>query len=38
MDRLALATHMWERLDNAAGDLPAGSVTELFERFIRWTH
>ncbi|MFI5891045.1 hypothetical protein ACIA5D_13125 [Actinoplanes sp. NPDC051513] len=38
MDRIALAVHMWERLDHAVGDLPAGPPTELFERFIRWTH
>jgi len=38
MDRVSLAVHMWERLDNAVGDLPVGPPTELFERFIRWTH
>jgi hypothetical protein len=38
MDRVALATHMWAQLDDAANDLPAGPPAELFDRFIRWTH
>jgi hypothetical protein len=38
MDRVSLATHMWAQLDNAAADLPNGSPSELFDRFIHWTH
>lgn len=38
MDRVALATHMWAQLDDYARDLPNGSPTELFDRFIHWTH
>jgi hypothetical protein len=38
MDRIELAVHMWAQLDHAAVDLPAGPPTELFDRFIRWTH
>jgi hypothetical protein len=34
---VALAVYMWERLDEAAGDLHRLPPSELFERFLRWT-
>jgi hypothetical protein len=34
---ITLAMHMWERLDEAAGDLRHVSPPELFERFLSWT-
>jgi len=37
MDRVALAIYMWLNLEEAAQDIPRGPVSELFERFIRWT-
>jgi len=37
MDRVALAIYMWVNLEEAALDMPHGPVSELFERFIRWT-
>ena len=38
MDRVQLAIYMWANMDEAIGDLPKGPPSELFERFIRWTH
>jgi hypothetical protein len=38
MDKTALAIYMWVNLGEACADLPAGPPSELFERFIRWTH
>ncbi|MDT4994800.1 MAG: hypothetical protein QOH97_4692 [Actinoplanes sp.] len=38
MDKISLAVYMWANLDEACGDLPKGPPSELFERFIRWTH
>lgn len=37
MDRVGLAIHMWERLDEAVFDLPPTPPAELFERFLKWT-
>lgn len=37
LGRVALATHMWERLDEAVGDLQNMPAPELFERFLSWT-
>ena len=37
LGRVALAVHMWERLDLAAGDLRTLPPSELFERFLSWT-
>jgi hypothetical protein len=37
LGRIALAIHMWERLDEAAGDLRTLPPSELFERFVSWT-
>jgi hypothetical protein len=37
MDRVTLAIYMWSNLEEAAMDMPRGPVSELFERFIRWT-
>jgi hypothetical protein len=38
MDRISLAMYMWTNLEEAVADLPPGPPSELFERFIRWTH
>jgi hypothetical protein len=38
MDRTQLAIYMWTNLEEAAQDMPTGPPSELFERFIRWTH
>ncbi|MEU4236810.1 hypothetical protein [Actinoplanes sp. NPDC026619] len=38
MDRTQLAVYMWANLEEACGDIPQGPASELFERFIRWTH
>lgn len=37
LGRIALAVHMWERLDQASGDLRNVAPSELFERFLAWT-
>lgn len=37
LGRIALAVHMWERLDEASGDLRQVPASELFERFLAWT-
>jgi hypothetical protein len=37
LGRVALAVHMWERLEEAAGDLRTLPLSELFERFVSWT-
>lgn len=34
--RVALAVHMWERLDDAAGELRGVPPAELFARFLSW--
>jgi hypothetical protein len=36
-DRIHLSVFMWANLEEAC-DMPIGSPSELFERFIRWTH
>jgi hypothetical protein len=38
MDRVALAIYMWSNLEEAIHDIPRGPVSDLFDRFIRWTH
>ena len=38
MDRVTLAVYMWVNLEEAVHDMPPGPVSELFERFIHWTH
>ena len=38
MNRVELAIYMWAHLDDACGDLPKGPPSELFHRFIKWTH
>lgn len=38
MDRSKLAVFMWASLEEAIGDMPTGPPTELFERFVKWTH
>ena len=38
LDRISLAIVMWVNLEEAVGDLPHGPASELFERFISWTH
>ncbi len=38
MDRVQLAIYMWANLDEAIPDMPKGLPSELFERFISWTH
>jgi hypothetical protein len=37
MDMVGLATHMWERLEEATRDLSPTPAVEAFERFIKWT-
>jgi hypothetical protein len=37
MDMVGLATHMWERLEEAIRDLSPTPAVEAFERFIKWT-
>ena len=37
LGRIALAVHMCERLDQAAGDLGNVPPAELFGRFLSWT-
>lgn len=36
-DRISLAMYAWDRLEEAAGELPPTPPAELFERFLRWT-
>ena len=38
MDRVSLAVFMWANLEEAAGQLLQTPPSELFERFIGWTH
>jgi hypothetical protein len=38
LDRVQLAISMWDHLEEAVRDLPTCPPSELFERFIRWTH
>jgi hypothetical protein len=38
LDRISLAIFMWVNLEEAVGDLPRGPASELFDRFISWTH
>jgi hypothetical protein len=38
MERVPLATYMWERLEEAVMELPPSTtLPEFFERFIKWT-
>jgi hypothetical protein len=37
LDRIGLAMYAWDRLEEAAGELPQAPVGELFERFLAWT-
>ena len=38
MDRVSLAIFMWVNLEEAVRDMPPGPASDLFDRFIRWTH
>jgi hypothetical protein len=38
LDRVSLAIFMWIILEEAVGDLPREPASDLFERFVRWTH
>jgi hypothetical protein len=38
MDRVQLAVYMWLNLEDAVRELRATPPSELFERFIAWTH
>lgn len=38
MDRISLAIFMWLNLEEAVGHLAPGPTSELFDRFISWTH
>jgi hypothetical protein len=38
LDRVQLAILMWTNLEEAVADMPHGPMSELFDRFIRWTH
>jgi hypothetical protein len=38
MDRIALSVYMWLNLEHAVLELPAMPASELFDRFISWTH
>jgi hypothetical protein len=38
MDRVQLAILMWSNMDEAIPELPAHPPSELFDRFIGWTH
>jgi hypothetical protein len=38
MDRVALAIYMWLNLEDAVMELPTIPPSELFDRFISWTH
>lgn len=38
MDRVTLAIYMRVNLEEAARDMPPAPASELFQRFIRWTH
>jgi hypothetical protein len=37
LGRVALAVHMWQRLEDAAGDLRTVAALDLFTRFLSWT-
>ena len=37
LDGVALAIYVWDRLEEAAGELPPTPSQELFDRFLRWT-
>lgn len=37
LDRIGLAMHAWDRLEEAALELPGSTSKELFERFLAWT-
>ena len=37
LDRITLAMYAWDRLEEAAGELPSTPPAELFDRFVRWT-
>ena len=36
-DKVGLAMYAWDRLSQAAEDIPAMAAPELFERFLAWT-
>ena len=38
LDSITLAVFMWLNLEEACTHLRHEPVSELFERFIRWTH
>lgn len=38
LDRVSLAMFMWECLEMVARDVPTMPISEMFDRFIRWTH
>ncbi|MDT4992533.1 MAG: hypothetical protein QOH97_2425 [Actinoplanes sp.] len=38
MDRINLAVYMWLNLEYAVLEIPAMPASELFDRFISWTH
>ena len=38
MDRVGLAIYMWMNLEDAVMEVPRMPTSELFERFIAWTH
>ena len=37
LGRIALAVHMWQRLDQASGDLLHVPPMDLLQRFLSWT-
>ncbi|MDT4990210.1 MAG: hypothetical protein QOH97_102 [Actinoplanes sp.] len=38
MDRINLSVYMWLNLEYAVSEIPAMPASELFDRFISWTH
>ena len=38
LDRVGLAVYMWLNLEDAVMEVPRMPPSELFERFIAWTH
>lgn len=37
LDMIGLAMYGWDRLEEAAGELPGTPPGELFDRFVSWT-
>lgn len=37
LDAIGLAMYAWDRLEEAAGELPNVPAEELFARFLAWT-